>query len=78
MIEADGNHQWGGIFEGAINDGLTSCTPSAKKPKLLKKFSNWNESTSDLMKTNPFVVDNLGSLLTTSLNVRGCYNYLAN
>eukprot|EP00794_Sanderia_malayensis_P020639 gene20639-22674_t len=67
MIEADGQQQWGGIFEGSIKDGLTSCTPSPTKPKLLKKFSNWNESTSDLLKTNPYVVDNLGSLLTVSL-----------
>ena len=70
MIEADGDNQWGGIFEGAISDGLTSYAPSSGKPKLLKKFSNWNESTSSLMKTNPFLVDNFGALLTTSLNVR--------
>ena len=70
MVEADDNHQYGGIFEGAISDGLTSYAPSSGKPKLLKKFSTWNESISDLMSTNPFLVDNLGSLLTTSLNVR--------
>lgn len=48
MIEADGDDRNGGIFSLAVDFSLLVCPPRDRKPKLLKKFGNWNESTENL------------------------------
>eukprot|EP00795_Rhopilema_esculentum_P015280 gene15280-6491_t len=69
MIEADGVKKWGGVFEGHNSDGLIACTPSKFKPRLIEKFDNWDEQKSNLMSSNPYVVDNPASYLTTSRKI---------
>ena len=74
MIEADGHQRWGGIFEARMEDAVTVCSVDAKKPKLLKKFDNWNESNSNLAKRVPYFLDNPSSYLTTEETVRTDHN----
>ena len=70
MIEADGHQRWGGIFEARMEDAVAVCNIDTKKPKLLKKFDNWNESKSNLAQRVPFLLDNPSSYLTTEKTVR--------
>ena len=70
MIEADGQQRWGGIFEARIEDAVAVCNINTEKPKLLKKFDNWNESDSNLAQRVPFILDNPSSYLTTEKTVR--------
>jgi len=65
LIEADGHQRWGGIFEAKINDAFHVCNTDKKKPKLLKKFDNWNESESNLARRLPYFLDNPSSYFTT-------------
>ena len=69
MIEADGSQRWGGIFEARLVDTFAVCNVDTEKPKLLKKFDNWNESASNLAKRVPYVLDNPSSYLTTEKKV---------
>ena len=74
MIEADGDKRWGGVFEGAKDDGLTGSVPSSQKPKLLKKFDAWDDSNSNFLSSNPYVVDCSAAYFTTALKVRKFMN----
>lgn len=69
MLEADGDKMWGGVFEARIEDVLHECNVNTKKPNILKKFSNWNESNCNLAKRVPYILDNPSSYLTTELSV---------
>ena len=44
MIEADGADSHGGIFSLSTDFSLLTCPPNGIKPKLVKKFGEWNES----------------------------------
>ena len=74
LIEADGDKRWGGVFEGAKDDGLTGSVPSSQKPKLLKKFDTWDDSNSNFLSSNPYVVDCSAAYFTTALKVRTFVN----
>jgi len=65
LIEADGHQRWGGVFEARIEDTFIACNSDSKKPALLRKFDNWNESDSNLAKRMPYLIDNPSSYLTT-------------
>ena len=69
LLEADGHQRWGGIFESKINDAFHVCNTDKKKPKLLKKFDNWNESESNLARRLPYFLDNPSSYFTTEETV---------
>ena len=45
MIEANGDNKNGIIFSYSTEPSLLACPPKVFKPKLLKKFGDWNEET---------------------------------
>ena len=53
MIEANGDNKNGGIFSYSTEPSLLTCPPKVFKPKLLKKFGDWNEETESLAKYAP-------------------------
>ena len=69
MIEADNDQRWGGIFEARMEDAVAVYSVNTKKPKLLKKFDNWNESDSNIAQRVPYFLDNPSSYLTTEETV---------
>ena len=73
MIEADGNKRWGGVFEADVKDGLTACKASSSKPKILKKFDDWDEGTSSLASSNPYMPNYKDTYLTTARDVSETY-----
>jgi len=48
MIEADGEDNHGGIFSLTTGFSLLTCPPHGTKPKLVKKFGEWNESVENI------------------------------
>ena len=53
MIETNGDNKSGGIFSYSTEPSLLTCPPKVFKPKLLKKFGDWNEETESLAKYAP-------------------------
>ena len=60
MIEANGNNENGGIFSYSTEPSLLTYPPKGFKPKLLKKFGDWNEETESLAKYIPHMTLNDG------------------
>ena len=44
MIETENDKHYGGIFSLPVDFSLLVCPPRDKKPKLIKKFGDWNET----------------------------------
>ena len=74
MIEADGDKMWGGVFEANIEDALTECNIHTRKPTILKKFNDWDESKCNLAKRVPYILDNPSSYFTTETKVNSLDN----
>ena len=60
MIEANGDNKNGGIFSYSTEPSLLTWPPKGFKPKLLKKFGNWNEETESLAKYAPYITSSNG------------------
>ena len=60
MIEANGNNENGGIFSYSTEPSLLTYPPKGFKPKLLKKFGDWNEETESLAKYVPYMTSSNG------------------
>ena len=50
MIEAGGANLNGGIFSSPLSESWLSALPSSAKPKLIKKFGDWDESVESIAK----------------------------
>ena len=60
MIEANGDNENGGIFSYSAEPSLLTCPSKGFKPKLLKKFGDWNEETESLAKFAPYITSSNG------------------
>ena len=60
MIEANGDNKNGIIFSYSTEPSLLACPPKVFKPKLLKKFGDWNEETESLAKYAPYITSSNG------------------
>ena len=72
MIEANGENKNGGIFSLPNEVNLLTCPPPGIKPKLLKKFGNWDEKIENIAKYPVYITSKNGVFITASSAVSTC------